>query len=141
MRGEVVGIDTAIVSPSGGSVGIAFAIPSDEARPVVNELIAHHRVDRGWIGVALADISDEEGADPGVGVADVVRGSPAAQAGIRPGDIILAIDGQPVYNTLGLIRIVASQPPGRNVRLRIYRGGRAFEVSVVVGRRPAVREE
>lgn len=140
MRGEVVGIDTAIVSPTGGSVGIAFAIPSDEARPVVNELIAHHRVDRGWIGVALADIS-EDGTDPGVGVADVVRGSPAAQAGIRPGDIILAIDGQPIYNTLGLIRIVASEPPGRNVRLRIYRQGRAFEVSVVVGRRPPVRED
>jgi S1-C subfamily serine protease len=121
-------------------VGIAFAIPSDEARPVVKELITRHRVDRGWIGVALADIS-EDGTDPGVGVADVVRGSPAAQAGVRPGDVILAIDGQPIYNTLGLIRIVASQPPGRTVRLRIYRQGRAFEVSVVVGRRPPLRED
>ncbi len=140
MKGEVVGINTAIVSPSGGSVGIAFAIPSDEAREIVAALLAHGHIDRGWLGVALEDLPDN-GNDPGVAVAQVVREGPAAQSGVRDGDIILSVNGQPVYNTQGLIRAVAAIPPGRNARIVLFRGGKAVQISVTIGHRPPMRAE
>ncbi len=140
MKGEVVGINTAIVSPSGGSVGIAFAIPSDEASVVVGTLVAHGHIDRGWLGVALADLPDN-GNDPGVAVTQIVQAGPAALSGVRSGDIILSVNGQPVYNTQGLIRSVAAIPPGRNARLTVFRAGKAVQISVTVGHRPPMRAE
>ncbi len=140
MKGEVVGINTAIVSPSGGSVGIAFAIPSDEARSIVAQLLAHGHIDRGWLGVALEDLPDN-GNDPGVAVTQVVHEGPAAQSGVRSGDIILSVNGQPVYNTQGLIRAVAAIPPGRNARLTVFRGGKAVQISVTIGHRPPMRAD
>ena len=140
MKGEVVGINTAIVSPSGGSVGIAFAIPSDEARGIVATLVTHGHIDRGWLGVALEDLPDN-GNDPGVAVTQIVQAGPAAQSGVRSGDIILSVNGQPVYNTQGLIRAVAAIAPGRNARLTVFRAGKAVQISVTVGHRPPVRAD
>jgi serine protease Do len=140
MRGRVIGINTAIVSPSGGSVGIAFAIPSSEARGVVNELLAHGHIDRGWLGVGLEDLP-ENGQASGVAVTQVIHQGPAAQSGVRTGDVILSVNGQPVYNTQGLIRAVAAIPPGQRARLTLFRDGRAMQIVVVVGHRPPARAD
>jgi serine protease Do len=128
-------VNTAIVSPTGGSVGIGFAIPSDIARAVVAELRDHGHVDRGWLGVT---IQEQSGAAPHVGVmiGNVDHSGPAARAGLRPGDTLLAVNGDKVDTSRDLIRAVAATPPGNNVRLSVRRGGRDMDVSVTVGRRP-----
>jgi serine protease Do len=134
-EGGVVGVNTAIVSPTGGSVGIGFAIPSDIVRAVVAELRDHGHVDRGWLGVT---IQEQSGPAPHVGVmiGNVDHSGPAARAGLRPGDTLLAVNGDKVDTSRDLIRAVAATPPGNNVRLSVRRGGRDMDVSVTVGRRP-----
>jgi serine protease Do len=142
--GEVVGISTAIYSPSGASAGIGFAVPSDLARPIIEQLRTAGRVERGWLGVQVQDLPAEETgrrgqpADRrGVLIAGVERGSPAARAGIRQGDLVVAIDGERIETSRALVRNVAAVPPGRTVRLSILRDGRSTEVPVQVGRRPS----
>lgn len=137
MTGGVVGVNTAIISPTGGSVGIGFAIPSQIASGVVTELEQHGHLDRGWLGVALAD--DE--ARSGVTVTAVEPGSPAAHAGLRGGDRILAVDGQPIRSALALIRAVAEIHPGRSARLTVVRHGRSLSAVAVVGLRPSTQQE
>lgn len=135
MDGEVVGMTTAIVSPSGGSVGIGFAIPSEIVRPIVDELRAKGHIERGWLGVALRDA--EDGAEPGgPTIAAVERGSPAMRAGLRGGDVVEAVNGEPVDGSRALIRAIAAVPPGQTVRLRLRRQSRVLEIAVTVGRRP-----
>jgi serine protease Do len=139
--GEVVGINTAIFSPTGASAGIGFAVPSDLARPIIDQLRAGGRVERGWLGVAVQDIeSDEPGRrrQParGVLVTGVERGSPAARAGLRQGDQVVALDGQRIETSRALVRNVAALPPGQTVQISILRDGRPSEVPVQVGRRP-----
>lgn len=131
MDGQVIGVSTAIVSPSGGSVGIGFAIPSDLARGIVSQLLEKGRIDRGWLGVAVGD-----GRDGGVLVASVERGSPAARAGMRQGDLVVAVNGERIESSRSLIRAVAALPPGSGVRLTVRRQGREIEIPVTVGRRP-----
>jgi serine protease Do len=133
MNGEVVGINTAIVSPTGGSVGIGFAIPSEIVAPIVNDLRNKGRIERGWLGVSVQDQPVREG---GVSIAGVERNGPAARAGVRPGDVVTAVNGDKVDTARGLIRAVAATPPGNNVRLSVRRQGREMDVSVTVGRRP-----
>lgn len=133
MNGGVVGVNTAIISPTGGSVGIGFAIPSQIAAGVVTELEQHGHLDRGWLGVAVAD----DDARPGVKVTAVEPDSPAAHAGLRGGDRILAVDGEPVHSALALIRAVAEIHPGRSARLTVVRRGRSLYAAVVVGLRPS----
>ncbi len=135
-NGQVVGMNTAIVSPSGGSVGIGFAIPSEIVSRVVNDLRGRGYVERGWLGVSIHQ--DDEDATPGqgVGIDSVDRSGPAARSGIRTGDIVIAVDGRPVDNANALIKAIADHPPGSSVRLTLRRGGRDVEVSVAVGRRP-----
>src|SRR5690606_34795804 len=105
LAGEVIGINTAIFSPSGGSVGIGFAIPSSIARPVIDQLKTGRKVERGWIGVRIQPVTDEIaqalGLDRARGalVADVEPDSPAARARLQPGDVILTFDGKPVERT------------------------------------------
>lgn len=131
MAGQVIGVNTAIVSPTGGSVGIGFAIPSEIVAPIVEQLRTTGSIARGWLGVAVHDI-----AGKGVAIAGVNRGSPAAQAGVRPGDTVLAVNGQTVDDARSLIRAVAAVPPGQVARLTVKRGARQIEIAVTVGRRP-----
>ncbi len=138
MAGEVVGISTAIYSPSGASAGIGFATPSDLARPVIEKLRRDGRVERGWLGVSVQDLASETGraSRRGVLVAGVERGSPASRAGLRQGDVVVAVNGDRVETSRALVRAVAAAPPGQTVRLTILRDGRERELPVQVGRRP-----
>jgi serine protease Do len=135
-QGQVIGVDTAIASPTGASVGIGFAIPSDIVRPIVAALRDHGRVDRGWLGVSVADTPATEHGG-GVRIAGVDRTGPALRAGLRAGDAVTAVNGQPVASARGLIRAIAKAPPGSQVHLQVRRGEREMEISVTVGRRPS----
>ncbi len=131
MDGQVVGVSTAIVSPSGGSVGIGFATPSELVMPIINQLRTSGHIERGWLGVSVAN------SDNGVTIAGIERTSPAARAGLRQGDIILSVNGERIEGALGLIRTVAAVSPGSSVNLTIRRQGREFDVPVTVGQRPS----
>jgi serine protease Do len=138
----VVGISTAIYSPSGANAGIGFATPSDLARPVIEQLRRDGRVERGWLGVSVQDAAIEEPgrgglAQRGVLVAAIERNSPAARAGLRQGDVVTAINGERVESSRALVRNVAAVPPGQTVRLTVLREGREREMPVQVGRRPS----
>jgi serine protease Do len=141
--GEVIGINTAIYSPTGAYAGISFATPSDIARPVIDALLHGGRVERGWLGVSVRDQPGEPGsAGPrGVLVAAVERGSPAARAGLRIGDTVVALNGERVESSRTLVRGVAAVPPGQTVTLTVMRDGRAIELPIQVGRRPARLEQ
>ncbi len=142
MQGQVIAVNTAIVSPTGGSVGIGFAVPSEIATRVVDDLRSKGRIDRGWLGVSVQDTGHRpNGGEPGVVIAGVERTSPAARAGIRPGDVILAVNGTKVETSTGLVRTIAAIPPGGAARLSVRRAGQTLDVPVSVGRRPAEPEE
>ena len=141
MSGQVVAMTTAIVSPSGGSVGIGFAIPADLVRRTVTELETRGRIERGWLGVSVQAGSAEAGGQPGVAIAGVVPNGPGAAAGLRAGDMVLAVNGERVDSSLGLVRAIAEQPPGTVVRLEIRRDGGTSSVPVTVGRRPPEQTE
>ena len=136
--GEVIGINTAIYSPSGASAGIGFATPSDLARPVIEQLKRDGRVERGWLGVSVQDLVAEDGRSRrrGVLVAGVERSSPAGRAGLRQGDVVVAINGDRVETSRALVRTVAAVAPGQTVRLTVLRDGHERELPVQVGRRP-----
>jgi serine protease Do len=136
MDGQVVGVNTAIVTPTGGSVGIGFAVPSEIVSRIVAELRDKGRIDRGWLGVSVQDIVASPGHPAGVAIAGLERNGPAARAGVRAGDLVTAVNADPVDSSRGLIRAVAAVPPGGKVRLSIVRQGREIEISVIVGRRP-----
>ena len=133
-------MNTAIVSPNGsGSVGIGFAVPSLVAARIAAELRSKGRVERGWLGVSVADLVTPDAAKrhvPGVAIAAVDRAGPAAKAGIKPGDVVVALNGQAVDTSRELIRSVAAVAPGGNVIMLVRRQGREFELPVTVGRRP-----
>jgi serine protease Do len=147
LAGEVIGINTAIYSPSGASAGIGFSVPSDLARPIIDQLRANGRVERGWLGVAVQDQTPEEPgrrgtpAARGVLIAGVERGSPAARAGLRQGDQVIAINGERVETSRALVRNIAAVPPGQTVRLSVLRDGRPNEIPVQVGRRPPTQPQ
>ncbi|MFO0188903.1 MAG: S1C family serine protease [Alphaproteobacteria bacterium] len=138
MAGEVIGITTLIFSPSGASAGIGFAVPSDLARPVIEQLLRGGRVERGWLGVSVGDVEAAPGRPPrgGAQVLGVERGSPAARSGLRQGDVITSVDGARIGNNRDLVRGISAIPPGQNVRLSLLREGRVVEINVQVGRRP-----
>ncbi len=136
MDGEVVGVNTAIVTPTGGSVGIGFAIPSEIASRIVAELREKGRIDRGWLGVSLQDVAGADGQITGVAVAALDRTGPAARAGLRLGDLVQAVNGDHIETSRALIRAVAAVPPGGRVLLAVVRAGREIEIPVTVGRRP-----
>jgi serine protease Do len=136
MDGQVVGVNTAIVTPTGGSVGIGFAVPSEIVIRIVAELRDKGRIDRGWLGVSVQDVAASPGHPAGVAIATLERNGPAARAGVRAGDLVTAVNGDPVDSSRGLIRAVAAVPPGGKVRLAIVRQRRETEISVIVGRRP-----
>jgi serine protease Do len=133
MNGEVIGVNTAIVSPSGGSVGIGFAIPSDTAAPIINALIRFGAIPRGWLGVVIGDLP--AGLE-GVAITGVEAQSPAARANLEPGDVIRAVNNLRVDDAADLVRAIASVPPGTVEHLTVIRKQQVFTLPVVVGRRP-----
>lgn len=145
--GRVVGINSAIFSPSGGNIGIGFAIPSNLAAPVVAELSRRGFVERGWLGVRIQEISTEIAERRGLPdttgalVVEVEPGSPAAQAGLRAGDIVRRFDGQPVETIRQLTRMVGDTAIGREVRLDVWRGGRRLFLDVTIGAVPTPEEQ
>jgi serine protease Do len=139
LRGEVIGVNTAIASPNGGSVGIGFAIPANMAKPIVRELRLHGRIARGWIGVSAQDVSPEI-ADSlaldeprGALLASVQPGGPAALAGLRRGDVIISFDGHRVITSRELPRMVAGEQTGRLVDVVIWHSGSCTTVTVTIG--------
>jgi Do/DeqQ family serine protease len=144
--GNLVGINSAIYSRSGGSVGIGFAIPSAIATEVMKQLIAHGRVSRGYFGIEPLDITPELVAtlklrrQQGVVVRGVQRNAPAGDAGIEPGDVLLSINGLPVRDTRGMLNQIAQLAPGSVARVRVERDQREVELAVAVGERPVPPE-
>lgn len=138
LRGEVIGINTAIASTTGGSQGIGFAIPSNTVRTALESLLKQGRIIRGYLGIQTRALQpDETGSDTdGVPVADVVPGSPAAQAGIQPGDVILKFDGRDVKNFSALRTFVAQTPLNKQVQLEVVRGGKPVKVTTEIKEQP-----
>jgi Do/DeqQ family serine protease len=141
--GSLVGINTAILSQSGGSIGIGFAIPVSIAKQVMEQLIATGVVTRGWVGVELQELTPELaesfklGSTAGVLIAGVQRGSPAERAGIKPGDIVLTIDARPVSDPDAMRNLIVALAPGRQTVLGLRRGPDRLELQVQIGRRPS----
>jgi len=146
MDGEVIGVNTAIISPSGGSIGIGFAVPSNSAVQVVDQLKQFGETRRGWLGVHVQNVTDEIAESLGMKdasgalVANVSPASPAAAAGIQPSDVILKFDGQPVENMRSLPRAVAATAVGKAVPVQLLRKGQTLDVTVTVGRLPETDE-
>ncbi len=147
LKGEVIGINTAIFSPSGGSVGIGFAIPSNLAEPVIGQLVEFGKTRRGWIGVRIQsvteDIADSLGLKTAAGalVASITEGGPAEKSDLKPGDIITEFNGRPVREMRELPRIVAETPIGEPVPLTYWRDGKAHKTKVVVGELEKAEED
>ena len=139
LNGEVVGVNTAIFSPNGGNVGIAFAIPSNVVKQVTGQLIEHGSVTRGFLGVGIQDvtrdIANSVGLDSARGalVTEPSEGGPAAQAGIKSGDVITAVDGREIQDALDLSRTIAGKSPGTNVEVTLWRSGKEETVQVTLG--------
>lgn len=143
--GNLVGINTAIFSKSGGSEGIGFAIPSDLVKQVLQDLIEQGRVVRGWVGVEAQalnpQLAESFGLDPnqhGLIIAGIYRDSPAHEAGLQPGDILLAFDKKPITDAgHTTMNAIASLKPGEKARFTIYRDGKQMDVVVTTVERPA----
>jgi len=139
LDGDVVGINTAIFSPSGGSIGIGFAIPSAMAAPVIKQLIATGTVKRGWLGVHIQTVTDEIAETLGLKdakgalVASVIKGGPAEAAKIEAGDVVLEFDGKEVNQMRRLPRIVAETDVGRTVDIVVWRNNKKLTLKVKVG--------
>ncbi|MHC9035905.1 S1C family serine protease [Cobetia marina] len=140
--GSLVGINTAIYSRSGGSQGIGFAIPANLARDILESLVDHGRVIRGWLGLEVQELTPSLAhsfglsAPQGVVVAAVLRDGPAAQAGLRPGDILTAVAGKRLIDARLAMADIAAVKPGDTLQLNLLRDGKPMEVSVKVGERP-----
>ena len=142
LNGNVVGINTAIYSPSGGNVGIGFAIPAEQAKPVVAQLMKGERIHRGYLGVQIQPMSDDiaQGLklpkDRGEIVARVEPGQPAARAGVQQGDVIMRVNGQDISPDNTLSYIVANQPVGSRVTIEVIRNGKPLTLTAVLAERP-----
>jgi serine protease Do len=140
LNGEVIGINTAIISPSGGSIGIGFAIPSDSATPVIDQLQKYGEARRGWLGVRIQQVTDELaeslnlGTPRGALVAGVDDKGPAKPAGIQAGDVVVKFDGHDITEMRDLPRIVADTPVGKEVDVVVIRKGKEETHKVTIGR-------
>jgi serine protease DegQ len=141
-NGNLLGINTAIYSRSGGSLGIGFAIPVSTVKNVMESIIATGQVIRGWIGVEPQDITPELAESFGLSrksgaiIAGVLKGGPADKAGIKPGDILVAVDGRPITDTTDMLNLIAQLTPGKRSRMTLLRKSQEANVDVVVGKRP-----
>jgi len=145
VQGRLIGINTAIYSRNGGSMGIGFAIPVDSARVVMQALLTDGRVTRGWIGVEPRDLSPELaaslrlGIDHGVLITGVLQGGPASRGGLRPGDVVVAIADAPVANTVQLLAAVAALKPNTEATVAVQRGNQPLQLKLRVAQRPPQR--
>jgi serine protease DegQ len=147
-RGNLLGVNTAIYSKTGGgSLGIGFAIPISTAKSVMESIIQSGQVVRGWIGVEPQEITPELAESfnlqqkSGAIIAGVVRNSPADKAGIKPGDILLTIEGSPVTNTATMLGLITSLHPGNKANLKVLRKNQIVPLEITVGKRPPVKAE
>jgi serine protease DegQ len=144
-NGNLIGVNTAIYSRSGGSMGIGFAIPVSLARQVMEEIIATGSVTRGWIGVEVQDITPDLAESfklnnsKGVLIAGVVKAGPADRAGVKPGDILVEVEGKPVPDSSAMLNLVAAAQPGKVATLKVMRNGTSMAVKLTVGKRPKPR--
>jgi serine protease DegQ len=144
--GNLIGINSAIYSRSGGSLGIGFAIPVSIAKQVMEQIILHGGVVRGWIGVEVQDITPELAETfkmrktSGVLIAGVLRGGPADRAGVKPGDILLEISGKPVDDSTDMLNQVSSLEPGKVAALKILRSQTEALLHVSIGKRPKAQQ-
>ncbi|RVU30658.1 trypsin-like serine protease [Neptunomonas marina] len=142
--GNLVGINTAIFSKSGGSQGIGFAIPSSLAKKVMTDLIEHGRVIRGWLGIEIQELTprlaESFGLEDvnGLIIAGIYKDGPSHQAGLQPGDIMLTIDGKPVEGRKSMIEI-ADVKPGTKLPIEFIRNGKRYNTNIIVGERPLTR--
>ncbi len=147
LKGEVIGINTAIFSPTGGSVGIGFAIPSALAKPVIKQLVEFGHTRRGWLGVRIQTVTDEIAESLGMSkprgalVAGITKGGPAENTDLKAGDIITEFDGKPVNEMRTLPRIVAETPIGKKVGLKYWRDGKEHKAHVAIGQLEKAEED
>jgi serine protease DegS len=139
--GALIGINTAMVAKSLGVEGIGFAIPVNMVRGVLSDIISQGRVIRGWIGIVPQDVNDEQAAQLGLAqrgvlIANLYVDSPAQHAGLRPGDLILAIDGATVYSAQDALARIAVHKPGSTLAARVLRGRKQLEIKAAVSERP-----
>ncbi len=139
MKGEVIGINTAIISPSGGSIGIGFAVPTELAQNIVQQLIEFGETRRGWLGVRVQPVTDDVAASLGMDsakgalISGVAKGGPVENGPIQAGDVVLKFDGKDIHEMRDLLRIVAESPVGKDVDVVILRDGKEETVKVKLG--------
>ena len=146
-KGQLIGINTAIFSKSGGSMGIGFAIPVNLAKQVMESIVANGSVTRGWMGVEPRDLSPEiieafklSKDAKGVLISGVLKNGPAELGGVKPGDILKEVNDEPVKDVRGLLNTVAALTPGNNAKILVDRKGQSVVVSILIGKRPAPKE-
>jgi len=145
VAGNLVGVNTAIFSRSGGNLGIGFAIPISIVRQVMREIIAHGVVTRGWVGIEVQEITPEVAesfglkSTDGALIAGVLRSGPADRAGIRPGDVLIAVDGKPVKDSSSLLNLIAVLPPNKVVPLSLIRAQKEMQLPVTIEKRPPMQ--
>ena len=146
-NGNLLGINTAIYSRSGGSLGIGFAIPVSTVKTVMESIINNGQVVRGWIGVEPQDITPELAESFGLQkksgaiIAGVLKNGPADKAGIRPGDILVAIEGKPVSDTTEMLNLIAQLMPGNKAKMTVFRKSQESTLDVTIGKRPKLKRE
>ncbi len=144
-QGQLIAINTAIFSRSGGSQGIGFAIPTSLAQGVMSQIIEHGRTMRGWLGVEVQDLNAALAESlrtqtlQGAVIAGIQEKGPAARSGIRPGDVIIEADSLPIHNSRSMINVIAGRMPGSKFPIKFLRGGKEYEVMVQIGERPTPR--
>ena len=149
INGNMIGINTAIYSrtPGGASLGIGFAIPATTAKMVLDQLVQNGAVTRGWIGVAVQELTPELAeslkiAEPrGTLITEVFADTPAAQGGMKPGDVLIAVDGKPVTDSAGMLTLISAIAPGSGATLRVIRAQKELDLKVTVGKRPKVAKK
>jgi serine protease Do len=145
MRGELIGINTAILSRSGGYQGIGFAIPTAMVRPIMESILKNGRMVRGWLGVAIQGLGPrlakalKLSVDRGVLIVDVQPGSPAAKAGVQSNDVVVAIDGRPVNSAAKLRNVVGTAGPNKTIKLDVQRNAKKVALMVVLGELPSAK--
>ena len=142
ISGNLIGINTAIYSRTGGSMGIGFAIPVSVAKQVMEQIVQSGSVTRGWIGVGVQDISKELAESfklargSGALISEVLRDSPADRGGVKPGDILIAVNSKPAADSAGVLNLIAALQPGEQAALKVMRNQAEAELNVTIGRRP-----